>query len=96
VTGHLELALRTNGDFERAIADCNEALRLDPKATTSYAARGFNYFSLGRFAEALADFSHANELRADAYAMIWSFLALSRLKPKCHRRTDREFYAFAE
>ena len=40
-------AYSANGDNDRAIADCSEAIRLDPKSTLAYLARGRSYYESG-------------------------------------------------
>ena len=59
------------GDFESALADCNESIRLDPLAG-GYMGRGIVRVEQGKFDEAIADFSE--ELRQDpghAPALVW-------------------------
>ncbi len=58
------------GDYERAIADLNEAIRLDPKSAVAYNNRGSAYAFQGDIDRAIADFSEAIRLdpkSADAY-----------------------------
>jgi tetratricopeptide (TPR) repeat protein len=50
-------------DVDRAIADMNEAIRLNPKDAGTYNDRGFIYYDgLGEFDLAIADFSEAIRL----------------------------------
>ncbi len=44
------------GQFDLAIKDFNEAIRLDPWGEEGYYGRGFVYKAQGRIAEAIADF----------------------------------------
>ena len=58
-----------NRDYERAIADYNEALRLHPDWAEAFSNRGYAYYWKGEAARAIADYSRAIELRSDyAYA----------------------------
>jgi len=47
------------GDYDRAIADCNEAIRLDPKFAEAYNNRGNAYYAKGNYDRAIADASEA-------------------------------------
>jgi len=44
-------------DFDRAAADCDAAIRLDPKYQDAYRCRGNAYFWIGRYDRAIADYS---------------------------------------
>ena len=50
------------GDFDKAIADCTEAIRLDPKWAEAYYDRGSAYEKKGDKAKAEADFAQAKKL----------------------------------
>ena len=50
------------GQYERAIQDFNEALRLDPQAPSVYRDRGLAYQSMGKSEEAERDLAKAKEL----------------------------------
>jgi len=52
------------GDYNRAIADLSEAIRLDPKDVTAYNRRGLAYDNKGNADRAIADYSEA--IRLDA------------------------------
>ena len=56
---------RLRGEFERAIADCNEAIRLQPESFMAYATRGAAFRQKGDFATAMADLGHALRLKPD-------------------------------
>lgn len=59
------------GDYQGAIADFNEAVRLQPDYADAYGERGFVHFSLEDYQEAIADFNEALRFQpdyADAYA----------------------------
>ena len=55
-------AYRKNGDWERAIADYTEAIRLDPKYTHAYNNRGTAYGGKGDMGRAIADLTEAIRL----------------------------------
>ena len=50
------------GQYERAIQDYNEAIRLDPKDADAYYNRGIAYGKLGRSVEAERDIAKAEEI----------------------------------
>jgi tetratricopeptide (TPR) repeat protein len=43
-------------DLRRALADCNEVLRLNPNNFYVFDARGFTYLKLGEFGRSIADY----------------------------------------
>jgi tetratricopeptide (TPR) repeat protein len=49
-------------EYEEAIADCTEAIRLDPNHTKAYGNRGDVYRELGQHEKAIADLDKAIEL----------------------------------
>ena len=50
------------GEHDKAIADCTEAIRLDPKDAKAYCNRGVAYGSKGEYDKAIADFTEAIRL----------------------------------
>src|SRR5262245_16988944 len=70
-------AYRRNGDFDRAIADYDEAIKLNPAFQSAYWSRGAAYLARGEPDRAIADYNQALALdpsaskvygeRADAY-----------------------------
>jgi tetratricopeptide (TPR) repeat protein len=57
------------GELERAIADYDEAVRLDPENNLVYSYRGLVYKELGEYENAIADYDEAIRLNPDyAYA----------------------------
>ena len=52
------------GDWDRAIADMNEAVRLEPNCLSTYMARASLYQQKGDTAKAKQDFARAKELEA--------------------------------
>jgi Flp pilus assembly protein TadD len=61
---------RKNGDFDKAIADFNEAIRLNPKSAQGHVNRGSAYGEQGELDKAIAEYSEATQLNpknAEAY-----------------------------
>ena len=56
-------ALEAKGDIDRAVADFNEAIRLDPQNASFYINRGNAYETKGDLDLAIADFDEAIRLR---------------------------------
>ena len=50
------------GEYERAIEDYDEAIRLDPQSARAYINRGNAYDGLGKSEEAERDYAKAKEL----------------------------------
>src|SRR5436853_7568936 len=50
------IAYAANGEPERAIADFNEAIRLDPADPDAFISRGGAYFAVGDHPRAIANF----------------------------------------
>jgi Flp pilus assembly protein TadD len=48
--------------YDRAIADYNEALRLDPNKTNAYVNRGYAYSNKGDYRHARAEYEKALQL----------------------------------
>jgi len=60
------------GEYERAIADFSEAIRLDPKNANAYRVRGFTYFFKCDYDSAIADYTEAIRLDpTNAAAYYW-------------------------
>ena len=60
-------------DFQGAIADYNEAIRLNPNYAEAYIYRGAVYFLLGEPQKAIADFNQAIRLNPNYYVSICEF-----------------------
>ena len=59
-----------NGNFDEAIMDFTEAIRLDPTLAEPYCNRGAAYYEKGHYDKAFADFTEAVRLKptfAEAY-----------------------------
>ncbi len=50
-------------DFRGALADCDEAIKLNPKLAGAYSRRGFAYGALGKYDRAVGDLTTAINLR---------------------------------
>ena len=50
------------GDYDRAISDFTQAIRLDPNSATAYNNRGLTYDTKGDYDKALADYTQAIRL----------------------------------
>jgi tetratricopeptide (TPR) repeat protein len=55
-------AYSDKGDPDRAITDCNDAIRLNPKLANAYLNRGKAYSDKGNFDRAIGDYKQAIEL----------------------------------
>jgi tetratricopeptide (TPR) repeat protein len=65
-----DFAARRRDDYNAALRDHNEAIRLSPREATYYRARGGTYAAMKEFDHALADYSEAIRLaprQAEAY-----------------------------
>lgn len=59
-----------HGEFDKALDDCNEALKLDPKSASAHSRRGRAWAGKGELDKAIEDFSQALRLDpADAHAL---------------------------
>lgn len=56
------LAYEDRGDHDRAIADCDQAIKLDPQYTNPYTNRGRAYMQKGDNDQAITDYDKAIEL----------------------------------
>jgi tetratricopeptide (TPR) repeat protein len=57
---------KTKGEIDRAIVDCNQAIRLDPKLGPAYGNRGNAYTEKGDLDRAIADYDQALRLNPTA------------------------------
>lgn len=66
----VDLSFSTLKQYERAISDLDEAIRLKPDDVTAYRVRGYVYHKLGQNERAIADYTEAIHLDphyADTY-----------------------------
>jgi tetratricopeptide (TPR) repeat protein/predicted aspartyl protease len=79
----------TGQDLERALDDCNSALRAFPKEASFLDSRGLVYFRLGRYDKAIADYDAALTLKPK---LVWSLyvrgLAKGRLGQSAAGQAD--------
>ena len=61
--------------YENAIADYNEAIRLNPQFAMAFFNRGIAHFHERQFTLAAADLKQSQRLRTDTYTSIWLYLA---------------------
>jgi tetratricopeptide (TPR) repeat protein len=74
------LRVTHNRELPEALADCNEALRLDPKSAAALDSRGLVHYKLGDFEASLADYDAALALEAErGHYMFGRGLALQAL-----------------
>jgi tetratricopeptide (TPR) repeat protein len=72
-------------DYDRAIAEYNEAIRLDPTLAAAFDARGDAYYYKGEYDRAIADYSEA--IRLDPkYAAAYSDRGLAYAKKGSYER----------
>jgi len=75
-------------DYESAIADYTEALRLDPNQANAYYGRGFIHMQRESYDLALSDFQRYVELTSDSQDPIWREKAkayIHNLRPNMER-----------
>ena len=58
--------LQQAGQFEEAIAEYDESIRLDPDFIVPYSARGATYMQLGQYGRAIEDLDEAIRLRPNS------------------------------
>lgn len=64
------IAYDNKGEYDRAIADYNKALEINPRHAGAYNNRGLAYYSKGEYDHAIADYNKAIEINprhAEAY-----------------------------
>jgi len=86
------LAYRSKGDFDRAIADLSEAVRLDPKYAEAYYGRGLAYGNKDDLDRAIADYSEAIRLKPRVPAVHYNRGKLYQLQGN----NDRAIADFSE
>ena len=78
------------GEWTKAITDCGEAIRLDPKQVAFYQLRGAAHDKLGQYDAALADFDkvlelapHAVESHIQRAQMLWKKREYEKVVEAC-------------
>ncbi|MGH9842537.1 MAG: tetratricopeptide repeat protein [Blastocatellia bacterium] len=83
-------ARQRTGDFDGALADYNQAIKLDPRCAAAWFNRGMLWKAKGDWRRAEADFTQAIELKphlADAYAQ----RGLARLRQGAEAEAEKDF-----
>jgi tetratricopeptide (TPR) repeat protein len=63
---------RRKGEYDNALADSTESIRLNPKNPTAYGNRGTAWFDKREYDKSIADFTEAIRLDPKyAYAYYW-------------------------
>lgn len=65
-------------DYEKAIRDYDEVIRLQPEALASYIDRGDVYFQMGNFESALRDYEKAAVLKGDIAELVQRKIAAAK------------------
>ena len=58
----VRVSYRDRGDFEKALADSNEAIRLNPNDASTYGSRAVTYRAMGQLDKVLADMNESMRL----------------------------------
>lgn len=53
------------GDYDKALGNFNQAIRLDPKNAVYYNSRGYNWFKKGKLDKAIGDYDTAIEINPE-------------------------------
>jgi lipoprotein NlpI len=72
------LAWSDRADYDRAIADFDEAIKLDPKGDVAYHDRGLTRFYKGDFAGSADDLRKSNDLKPESFTVLRMYIARSR------------------
>jgi lipoprotein NlpI len=87
-------ALEVKGDFDGAIADYSETIRIDPRRIAGYRSRRLAYFYAADFGAAVSDLARAVEDKpADAYPALWLYIVRARVG---HKKATAELETNAE
>jgi tetratricopeptide (TPR) repeat protein len=62
------LAFGAQGEYDRALAELDEAIRLDPQLAAAYHARAAVYAYKGQYDQAMADYAAARQIQAHVKA----------------------------
>ena len=60
------------GDYDQAIADCSEAIRLDPQYVLAWWNRGECWRVKGNYKQAIADFAEVIRIDPSYYPAYWT------------------------
>ena len=82
---------RTSARFRQALADLDEALKLQPDSADALAQRGMVQFQSGAYAEAVADYTGALELKPDQ-AEVHFDRGVAHAGPRRSRRRRRRLH----
>ena len=84
-------AYAAKGDVNRAVADYNESMRIDPTYPAAYLNRGNVWFHRGDFDRAIADYNQAIQLDPDyAVAYVNRVTLLSKMLGQSETRIARQ------
>ena len=79
------------GEYDRAIADYTKAIEINPAFADAYDNRGYTYYSLKRYEEALYDHNKAIELGPTSYASVYNNRGLAYLAKGALDRAIQDF-----
>ncbi|MUG96939.1 tetratricopeptide repeat protein [Scytonema sp. UIC 10036] len=79
-----------NGEYDRAINDFNQALKLNPKDAVAYNNRGLSYSDKGDYDRAINDFNQAIKLNPN-YALAYNSRGLSYFKKGEYDRAINDY-----
>ena len=89
------MAWLRKGDIDKAIADCDQMIRLDPKDASGYSARGSAWFAKGDFGKSLDDCREAVRLDPKNRAL-WGLAWIQAASPNPAYRNGKDAVANAE
>lgn len=61
----IAIELNKKGEYKSSVFFCNKALKLDNKLSNAFFLRGYNYYKLEAFEEAIEDFNTAIRLKSN-------------------------------
>ena len=78
------------GQYEGAIADYDEAIRINPNYATDYNSRGFTKRRLGQYEGAIADYDEAIRLKPD-FAIAYNDRGKAKVSLGCTEEAKADF-----
>jgi tetratricopeptide (TPR) repeat protein len=78
------------GEFEKAVAACNQALKLNPNSAIAYFTRGNAYGNLNQYERAIEDYDTAIELNPN-YAAAYNNRGVAYGKLNLHERAIEDY-----